>query len=861
MSQHPAPEENWGKDNSSLILSEQDRSLPDAMKSGAEPELDDADLDAACLDATGKSKTELLQLLTEAERDGKTFLQTFVNPARERTYKAFRNEHFQGSKYLSPRYKTRSKVFKPKTRAAVRKSQAAAAGALFASADVVNVEAQDNSSPSQRASADLKKELLNYRLQGTSNRNSIPWFLVSMGAHQDATLSGVCVSKQYWKYRERVSDYAEDGSPLETKVLIDRPDALNIAPENVILDPNCEWTRPAQTSSYLIVRYAMPIHEVLSMMKPSDFGDAPAWIPHDEDDLLALTGLAPEDVQAIRNARSGGADQQTNKASGSYRLLWVYENFLQIDGEDYTFWTVGNQRLLSLPKCTWDAYPCFFGERPYVVGLGALETHRPIPMAPAESWQQLQQEANDITNLRLDQMKQVVTPVTKVKRGRQIDLEQVLRRGQDTVLMLTDMEDVEFDRPPDVPPSAMAESNILNNDFDELAGTFSQGSVQSNRSLNETVGGMKLLTSAANSVTEFDLRVWVETWVEPVLNQLIKLEEWYESDEKVLALAGQKAELVEKYGIDQITDYLLMEDVTVTVAAGIGAADPMQGLEKFAHASEVAGNILLPFITAGLLTVKPKADEIINEVYGKAGFKNAFDRFFETFQPPQQPNGDDGKQAELQLKAQIAQAQNDLKAKDLQIKAAGQAATMQDKQAERALKLRLAQLNNQLQLTMQGREMAHQDQHAETDREYQTATTLHQAHREDQGRAFDAHQQGIDRQFQAADKHQDRAFQASEGAASRDAGRREALAQRAHQSSEADADRQLSSMEADTGRQFQGQQADADRQHQAREADAGRQFQAKEADAGRKHTTVLAKMTAAQKASQAGPAKKPASKK
>ena len=63
----------------------------------------------------------------------------------------------------------------------------------------------------------------------------------------------------------------------------------------------------------------------------------------------------------------------------------------------------------------------------------------------------------------------------------------------------------------------------LNADFDDLAGNFSIGSVQTNRSLGETVGGMKMMTSNANAAGEFDLRIFVETWVEPTLRQIVKL--------------------------------------------------------------------------------------------------------------------------------------------------------------------------------------------------------------------------------------------------------------------------------------------------------------------------------------------------
>jgi hypothetical protein len=909
VSRNVSPEENWGKDNSSLILSEQDKALPASITKPVASE--ERDRDAACKAATGKTVSELLQQLTEAERDGKTFLQTYVNPARQRSYKAFRNEHFDGSKYLSKRYSTRSKLFKPKTRSAVRKGMASAAGALFGSADVVTIEPSDNSDIMQRASAELKQELLNYRLERTNGRDSIPWFLVAMGAQQDAQLAAVCVSKQYWKFRERVKP-AKPGEDPITQITVDRPDCLNIAPENVIFDPNCEWTRPAQSSAYLIVRFPMPLHEVQSMMRPSGFKTQPDWLEYSEEELMGLAGMSPEDVKQIRDARSSGADsQQVDKSTtAAYRPVWVYENFLTIDGEDYHFWSIGNQKLLSLPRCTYESYPEFFGERPYVIGLGALETHRPIPMAPAESWQQLQQEANDITNLRLDQMKQVVTPITKVKRGRQVDLEQVMRRGQDTVVMLTDMEDIEFDRPPDVPASAYQEAQYLNNDFDELAGVFSQGSVQSNRSLNETVGGMKLLSGAANSVTEFDLRVWVETWVEPVLYQLVKLEEYYESDEKILAIAGQKAELIQKYGINEITDHLLMQDVTLRVAAGIGAADPMQGLDKFNNAATIASNLILPFMQAGLVSIRPKTKDIVDEIFGKAGYKGAFERFFEEVeQQNQQPQPDPTKMAEIALKREIEQTKAKLADRKLQIDAAGKQADAGAKQAERQLKIQLANLEHRFRMMELGASLSHESDQSDLDRSIDVAKHLHGARSEQQTRnqdrqfavedrdharnatqedrmqdhilasadssrdqAFQQSQAEADRGHQrieglrartaqSEDKEADRFHKESVAAATRNSSRAEGEATRTHASREASAGRRHETAKEREAREFQAKEAGASRQHEAKQADAGRKHTSQEADKGRQHTTQLAKMTAAQKAADAKSKPKPKSNK
>ena len=71
-----------------------------------------------------------------------------------------------------------------------------------------------------------------------------------------------------------------------------------------------------------------------------------------------------------------------------------------------------------------------------------------VPLSPVETLRPLQQEINDITNLRLDNLKQVIQPVALVKRGKKIDTDGLKRRYP--VLFVDDTEtDVKWDRPPD----------------------------------------------------------------------------------------------------------------------------------------------------------------------------------------------------------------------------------------------------------------------------------------------------------------------------------------------------------------------------------------------------------------------------
>ena len=136
----------------------------------------------------------------------------------------------------------------------------------------------------------------------------------------------------------------------------------------------------------------------------------------------------PSDSIASRVARNEGTDPLM-MVSGTFGRVWLYEWYMRIAGADYTFWTLGITRMLSKPVLTADAYPEQDGARPIVIGLGAVEAFRPYPMSPVESWQPLQLELNDQVNLRLDHLKQCVSPPSLVKRGADVDLNAIQKRG------------------------------------------------------------------------------------------------------------------------------------------------------------------------------------------------------------------------------------------------------------------------------------------------------------------------------------------------------------------------------------------------------------------------------------------------
>lgn len=667
---------------------------------------------------------EWLLMFREALSAASTYQQEKLRTPWSRNYRAFNNRHISGSKYETYKYRNRSKLFKPKTRMAVRKNDATAAGALFSTEDVVAITPERASDPIQQAAAKFLHEVLNYRFDRTNRRSGPNWFLTSIGARQDTQLSGICVSKQFWEYETRdipmlVDRMALDpnGLPVvdpmtgqpsmeqateyETEIIRDRPMITLVPPEHAFIDPTGDWRDPIQEGGYFIAGFPVRLEDLEDMIaeqtnRPRMGGGA--W--RTDIDIRSLTqgaGQNQRQADAVRRAREDGTDRyESRHADQKGETIWLYETFYRLGGTDWHFWTLGEHIILSNPRPVEESYPEQKGDRPYIRGVGELESHKTHPTSPVETWQPMQQEMNEITNLGLDALKMSISPITKVKKGRDVDLKQVQNRGPDAHIHVTDADDVTFDRAP-VPPNTQQALGQLNVDFDELAGVFSNGSVQTNRQLNETVGGMQLLASSANAMTEFDLRVWVETWVEPVLHQIVRTIMYYETDETIIAVAGEKAGLISamvqppeppqqpaqpgmppqqpqqppQQGLEQakqkqppvkpsaVIEALDKINVTVRVNIGIGAMDSGQKLQKLMMASQATGQFL-PLLERQNITLN--AVELVQEIWGLAGYKDA-DRFYMT-----KPQSQEGPPPEVQAEMMKQKGRMEEKQMDGQVK-------------------------------------------------------------------------------------------------------------------------------------------------------------------------------------------------
>lgn len=574
--------------------------------------------------------TTALQLARDAESGSTTYFDANIRPNLERDIRQFQSRHAPDSKYMSDAYKSRSRFYRPKTRAMVRNAEATSAEAFFSTADVVAIVPEDERDDMQMASAEVMLALMNYRLKKT-----IPWFQTVVGAYQDSMVQGSVISHQAWEY-----------DPVKG---VDRPKITLIPLENFRFDPAADWTDPVNTSPYNIWLMPMYVKDVRRRMAPGPNGEPPKWRPLSDSQLLSAAKKYDSTRMLREDQRTNSADATT--AITAFTIVWVHLNIIADDetGEDVMFYTLGSEFLLSSPEPLAMQYA--HGKRPFVLGKSVIETHKNHSAGPVRLARDTAAEINEITNQRVDNVRFAMNKRYFVKRNTQTDIRSLTRNVPSSVTLMQSLDDVKVIDTPDVTSSSYQEQDRLNMDFDEITGSMSQSSVQANRKLNETVGGMEIMDAGANRVQAYQLKTFIETWVEPVLYQLVLLEQHYETDQTILALAAGKSEMFQKMGMDRVTDELLMGNMSMVVSVGMNATSPSQKINNL-----ISGvNGIKTALADGVLEkygVDPV--EVVKEVFGALGHKDG-GRFFKSV---------DGQDPQVRaLQGQIEQLQAALDAK------------------------------------------------------------------------------------------------------------------------------------------------------------------------------------------------------
>lgn len=604
-----------------------------------------------------------LQLARDAYRSSENWFDSSQRVVFERALANFRSVHPPGSKYHSDAYLKKSKLFRPKTRAAIRKAEAGHAVAFFSTHDVVHCTPVNETDPRQVLGAEVHNSLINMRM----NDPQLHWYQTLIGGCQDAQAVGVVISKEYWNYESREQDFdnvweEDDGEggtrtvydqSSEQVVLRDHPAVMLIPVENFRFDPACDWRDPVNSSPYIIELQGTYVHEVIDRVKTGEYFD---WI-----DATTMHSALKQDWDSIRKQREG---QRVDKFDSDtyipeYRTVWIHHNIVRRNGQDWVYDTLGVEILLNEPRPIEAVYPhSETRDRPYSMGVAIIETHKNYPSSVPQLLEDLQEEANDIANLRLDNVKHAINKRWLVRKGRGVDIRALVRNVSSSVIMVSDpLADVKEIQTRDVTQSAYQEQDRIDHDIDSIVGGYDPGAAAKGSRSEQTLGGSNIADSASNMMQEYMIRTLSETWVEKVMRHLVKMESIYESDENILRVvaSSNKATLEEVMAA-------LGEVVNVNVNVGFNSTNPQKRIEKLSLGLATVANFA-PEMMQG-------ADraEIIKEVFGALGHKDG-SRFFPMLnqqdvdpqiqalqtQIQQLTEIVEGKQIEQQTRIQVAQ--------------------------------------------------------------------------------------------------------------------------------------------------------------------------------------------------------------
>jgi len=656
-----------------------------------------------------------LQLQRTGWEQADSWFNSSVRSRAERNLAHYKSRHAPGSKYYREEYAKRSRLFRPKTRTAIRKQAAAIVRAFFATQDALSVKAMDTSNEEHRLAAEVHQIVLNWRLE-----NSVPWYKITVAAMTEAAIHGIVISKQYWEYEEEQLEeesinVTRAGVKAEKRIVRrvkhDRPMSRIVPIENFRISPGSDWLDPIESSPYIIEQRPYFLSTLRDRMMSH------SKIPYRVISDAELRTGRENTYDSIRAKREDSRDRFADifASNSDHDIVWVREVIVRIDGMDYYYETLSDSKMLSDPVPLSRVSKI---GRAYVMGQLEIEPHSLTPDGTSDLGHQIQTEANEVSNSRIDNVRLAMTGRYIVARGRQTDIRTLMKNVPGSVTFSQNVNDVKDMRPPDVTASSYQEQDRLNLDMDDLLGIFSQSTVQSNRAMNETVGGMTMLQEGSNELMEMIARNFAETWYQPALQQHLLLESHHESDAMVLRIAGDKL----GQSVGEVFR-MMQTPASVAVNVGFGNTNPLMRIERL----RVGLETFEAFAPGSLL--KADQNEIAKEVFGALGYKDGA-RFFphlaDNEENPQvaqmQAQIDEltamleGEQAKEQTKLQIEEIRAMNRREIEEIRAASKQFTEEMRAQVKAIDQQIAQEKNEIakrELYMQREALSHTIQDAE----------------------------------------------------------------------------------------------------------------------------------------------------
>jgi len=610
----------------------------------------------------------------------------------------FASRHPSGSRYWTKGYEDRSRMFQPKTRIVARQLEEEAAQTFFSSEDLISVKPVNVNSQEDQFYASVHERMLKRRFE-----DDLPFFEMVIGGVQDAFKQGDVISAVGWESEEEMQPigaydsnvfdgetgdmlHSQGDMRMEPSIKYNRPTFRLIPLEHIHIDPGANWADPIGTSPFVIEDIPMHIGNVKSRM--TGLGTPNGWYEYPETQILSAT-VKSDTQEALRAKRQGDTidpmTQQGYRTVSDHKMVMVHRVIMQIDGEDFLWYTLGNLLILSDPIPLREAVLWLGeGERDYQWGFSQLETHRTYKPGIGELFKDLQGEVNVERNARADAIAQALARRYKIRRDSVTDYESLENMVTGGYYEVEEMDDVEQEQWSEIPGSSFFNEDRLANDLAAMGGSFDQGGIASQRNMNETVGGMRMASTAAGRSRSYIILTITATWWKKVCEDLLKMEKAFATEDEIIDAVDEV--LADKEQVPDLQPSEIMEVKTrVSVNMRLGT-DPMTRV----------GN-LMGFTDQFMQTpFAPRIDyeSLYKEGAGAVGFGDG-DRFI-------LPAQDDDPEKE-QLRQQIAELEQMLETKQVETQAKVQVAEinqrgrMEQIEAQERTKIMIADLEHQIE--------------------------------------------------------------------------------------------------------------------------------------------------------------------
>ncbi len=553
------------------------------------------------------TQQEFTRLMEDATSFCDSYRSTNIDPAHRRADASYHGILENEADYIE---RKRSSLFIPKTRDHCTRWMTTITNAFFVSDDMVTLT--NTLDPDK---ARFTNEVVNIRLE-----KHIPTFSFLSKASDAHVKYGNAVGKTGWDYRtESVMERGLDGVTMRYDAPeTDRP-FLELVPfENVQYDYRCITEDPVQDSPFWRQWIPMLVGDVKLKFKTGE------WKKPKKFDWKNIS--APASTALVRKKRQGKMQDPSAQEFGrndgtepkeelsSYRLVWAVENYFRIGGTDWTFYSLGDEAIVTKEVRVVDKF--VHRRRPYAMSSFSPEAFRSYSDGVPEKIRHPQALLNAQVNMRLDNQNICINKGHIVKRESGVQLQSLMSPRPGMVVMTDDMDAVKWMEPMDVTASSYQEQQITERIIEEISGQ-SQNRMGVDSSDRQSATEAAIKASSAGEHEGFVIKGFVETFVKPLFSMLVSNIVEMESDQEVLNDAALATGLA--------PDVSLLTNCEIVINAGMGVTNKELRTQKIGAAIDRG----IQAMATDPSTFSPAVKELFRDMLPLLGMKNT-DRYLPT---------------------------------------------------------------------------------------------------------------------------------------------------------------------------------------------------------------------------------------